>query len=50
MVSNSSFSPTDPYRAAFGKYVPAKNGFCSAVMKILVGQPPLPVNAWQTVI
>ena len=37
-------------REYLGKYVPAKKGRCSGVMKMLIGQPPLPVKAWQTAI
>ena len=33
----------------FGKYVPAKKGRLSGVITTVMGQPPLPVRAWVTV-
>jgi hypothetical protein len=43
-------SPLMPIRSFLGKYVPAKKGVLSGVMKMVKGQPPCPVKAWQTVI
>ena len=50
MMSSRSRNPIAPRREYLGKYVPAKKGRCSGVMKMLIGQPPLPVKAWQTAI
>ena len=34
-----------PWRGSGGKYVPARNGIPSGVMKTVIGQPPCPVSA-----
>ncbi len=44
----SSRRPVRPQRRDLGKYVPAKNGRLSGVITIVSGQPPEPVNIWQT--
>ncbi len=40
--------PSLPYLVCLGIYVAAKIGIASGVMMMLKGQPPLPVNFWQT--
>ncbi len=48
--SGERTSHADPSEAAgFRKIRSSVKGFLSGVMMIVSGQPPLPVNSWQTV-